>query len=1125
IIKNEKRMLQEAVDALFDNTRRKRAVKGAGNRPLKSLSDILKGKQGRFRQNLLGKRVDYSGRSVVVVGPELKLHQCGLPKKMALELFKPFIMKKLVEKKLVFNIKSAGRLIENEYPEVWKVLEEVAKEHPVMLNRAPTLHRLGIQAFEPILTDGKAIRLHPLVCTAFNADFDGDQMAVHVPLTAEAQIECWLLMLSAKNLLDPANGDPVVNPTQDMILGIYYLTSVKRGASGEGKYFSTPEEAEYAAESREIDYMALIKIKINGKWTETTAGRVIFNRIIPDDIIFVNHVLDSKGIENIISLVYRKAGPFQTAKMLDSIKDLGFHYSTLFGATFSLEDIIVPPSKSEYIDSAHKQMRDVLTQYHNGVITNDERYQRVISIWTHANEEITREMMNDLRNDKNGFNPVYIMTTSGARGSRQQIRQLAGMRGLMAKPSGEIIEMPIIANFKEGLSVLEYFISTHGARKGLSDTALKTADAGYLTRRLVDIAQDVVISTEDCGTINGVDMVPIMTGDEIIEKLSERIIGRFTAEPVRNPMNNQLIIDTNEYITEEIAEKIDELNITRVKIRAVITCDAPFGICKKCYGKNLATGQIVNIGEAVGIIAAQSIGQPGTQLTMRTFHIGGAAAGEVKNPQFKLSHDCVLIDLPSNLITGEEGKMVVPRKSSMAVARVYEYYEVKNLTKIMVQDKQRVIAGEEIAEDNKKNVIKAKQISFVCYDRTRKYLMMRAAEYAIDLEVGGIFEKEKGDFIKEGEVIYRFDPHNEPIIAEKSGIVKLQDVHPGKTVKDEIDELTGIINKKIMETRDEQLEPRVIIVPAEGEPFMSDLPEGSILSVNDGDKISAGFVLARKIRAAQRTRDITGGLPRVQELFEARKPREISVIAAVDGIIEIGSIQKGKRTIYIKTEFGEKVPHVVPAGKALFVRNGDRVKTAELLCEGQASPHDILTVSGEIDVYKFILREVQEVYKLQGVTINDKHIGVIIRQMLKKVCIVEPGDTRYIKDQMVDKFILREENKKVSSEGGQPAIAQNILLGLTKASLNTESFISSASFQETTKVLTNAAIKNSIDYLRGLKENVIIGHKIPAGTGMKFYNNIKSYREVIGDLDVLQVEEEKPEQTLVIEESDPIKAG
>ncbi|MFC1503827.1 DNA-directed RNA polymerase subunit beta' [Spirochaetota bacterium] len=1109
IVKNEKRMLQEAVDALFDNTRRKRAVKGAGNRPLKSLSDILKGKQGRFRQNLLGKRVDYSGRSVIVVGPELKLHQCGLPQKMALELFKPFIMKKLVDKKLVFNIKSARRLIENEYPEVWRILEEVVKEHPVMLNRAPTLHRLGIQAFEPLLTSDKAIRLHPLVCTAYNADFDGDQMAVHVPLTSEAQIECWLLMLSSKNLLDPANGNPIVNPTQDMILGSYYLTSNKKGSKGEGKHFSSPKEVLHAVENKTVEYQTNVKVKVGSKWIETTPGRILYNQILPDELGFINYVLDSKRLEEIIAKTYRIVGPSDTASMLDDIKDIGFHFSTIFGATISLEDIIIPEEKKQYIDQAHKEIEKVLQQHRNGAINNDERYQRVISMWTSINEELTQVMMNNLRADKDGFNPLYIMSVSGARGSRQQIRQLAGMRGLMAKPNGEIIEMPIISNFKEGLSVLEYFISTHGARKGLSDTALKTADAGYLTRRLVDIAQDVVITKEDCGTINGVDIHPIKTGDEVIEKLAERVLGRYTAEPIRDPSNNEIILETNEYITDEISNKIDKLNLEKVKIRTVITCDSAFGICKKCYGKNLATGQIVNIGEAVGIIAAQSIGQPGTQLTMRTFHIGGAASSEVKDPEFKLGHDTVIRELPPNLVAGKDGKKVIPRKGTMTVARIYQAYIVKEIKKVLVDDGQRVISNETIAIDKSGNDIKADQISYVCFDKKKKHMLLRAVEYVLDLEVGGVFEKEINEFVKENEVIYRFDPHNEPIIAEKEGIVKYQDIHTGRTMKEEIDELTGIVNKKIMETKEEHLEPKIIIVPKEGEPFMTDLPEGAILSVEDNHTVPAGTVLARKIRAAQRTKDITGGLPRVQELFEARKPRETAVISMIDGIIEIGSITKGKRMVFIKSEFGDKVEHVVPAGKALFVRNGDRVRAGEGLSEGQVNPHDILSVSGEIALYSYVLNEVQEVYKLQGVSINDKHIGIIVRQMLRKIRIVDPGDTKYIKDQMVDKYILRDENKKVLFDGGQPAIAQPILLGLTKASLNTESFISSASFQETTKVLTNAAISNAVDNLRGLKENVIIGHKIPAGTGMKFYNNIEIYKDYIGDLEVIAVEEEE----------------
>jgi len=1123
IIKNEKRMLQEAVDALFDNARRKRAVKGAGNRPLKSLSDILKGKQGRFRQNLLGKRVDYSGRSVVVVGPDLKLHQCGLPRKMAIELFKPFIMRKLVEKKLVFNIKSAKKVIDNEFPEVWRILEEVVKEHPVLLNRAPTLHRLGMQAFEPVLTDEKAIRLHPMVCTAYNADFDGDQMAVHVPLSSDAQIEAWTLMLSSKNLLDPANGTPIVNPTQDMVLGAYNLTAFKSGGTGEGKRFGDDDEVLKAFESGNLDPQVKILVRkpdADG-FRETSAGRVIFNRVLPEGMPATVRVMDEGALNDLIAEVYKKYGPYETCIMLDKIKEVGFHYSMRFGNTIAVSDILIPPEKEAMVKQTRAEVELINEQYKNGVITEDERYQRIISKWTFANDQITQVMMNNLEKDRGGHNPLYVMAISGARGSRQQIRQLAGMRGLMAKPSGEIIELPITSNFKEGLTVLEYFISTHGARKGLSDTALKTADAGYLTRKLVDIAQDVTIEHEDCGTINGITITPIKSGEEIIEKLSDRVVGQFTSEQVLNPYTDEVLLERDEFITPEIAKRFDELEIERVKIRSVTTCDSPRGICIKCYGQNLASGRMVDIGEAVGIVASQSIGQPGTQLTMRTFHIGGAASAEARDPEFKLPADSIITVLPGNLVRNAENRLVAARRGFMSVATVYHRLELGALRAIKVKDGDRVRVGDVLAVDKEGNEVTARKLGHIVLNKKTGDLLHVAAPYQVPIDVGGIFQAEVNEYIKKGNTVYVFDPINEPIIAEVSGTVRYDDIYINKTLKEELDEYTGVVNKRITETKEEKLQPKLIIVPEKGDSITADLPSGSVLYVEDGQKVKCGEVLAGKIRTSQKTSDITGGLPRVQELFEARNPGNVAVIGGIDGIIEIGETVKGKRTIQIRNEFGDTVKHVVPAGKALVVRNGDQVKSGEPLCEGDVNPHDILKVQGEIALYGYILANVQEVYKRQGVNIHDKHIGVIIRQMLRKVEIVDPGDTSYIRGELVDRYRLREENKAVSEEGGQPAVAVPVLLGLTKASLNTESFFSAAAFQETTKVLTNAAIKNASDELRGLKENVIIGHPIPAGTGKRQYKHVSVYKDSVGDLDFLGNESEEHIEKV----SEPLLAG
>ncbi len=1107
IVKNEKRMLQEAVDALYDNSRRKRTVKGTGNRPLKSLSDVLKGKQGRFRQNLLGKRVDFSARSVIVVGPELKLHECAIPKKMALELARPFLMNKLVKKKLAYNVKSAKKLIDKEYPEVWKVLEEVMEDHPVILNRAPTLHRLGMQAFKPKLSDGKAIRLHPLVCSAYNADFDGDQMAVHLPLSVGAQIEAWTLMLAPHNLLDPANGKTITNPTQDMILGIYNLSLVKPNAKGTGKVFANLIEAKKANEIGELEIQASIKVldEKTNTLVESTLGRLIFSEIIPESypLKIVNEVLDDETLNNLINDINKKCGNFETVKMLDKLKEIGFHYSTLFANTISVEDILIPNEKNEIIEETMNEAKKNSDNYQNGIISDEERYQKNISLWSYANDQITNKMMNNLELAEDGFNTLYIMAKSGARGSKQQVRQLAGMRGLMAKPTGDIIDMPIISNFKEGLNVIEYFISTHGARKGLSDTALKTADAGYLTRKLVDITQDVIITSLDCNTIKGIDVYPIKLGNEIIEKLSERVVGRFTLEDIVNPFTEEVLLKAGSLITEEIAEKIDELEIEKVTIYTVVTCDAERGVCQKCYGVNLANRNLVDIGEPVGIIASQSIGQPGTQLTMRTFHIGGTASSEVREPYFKAPSDLVIVKLPENLITNSDNKLMATRRVFITLAGVYSSWKIDNLKEVKVENEQFVKLNTVIAIDKKGGEVSCKKSGVMMIDKKNNLLLQILNPYQHPVEIGATFEKEEGEFVKEKEIIYNFDNIIEPIIAEIKGTVRYQDIVLGKTVKEEIDELTGTINNKIIESKEEKLQPKLIIVPDEGDASEIDVPVSSTLSVKDGQKVNVGDMLSGRIRTFQKTIDITGGLPRVQELFEARVPLNSAVIAEIDGRVELGEVVKGKRSVKVINEFGDEINHVIPSVKAILVRTDDFVKAGEPLCEGQINPHDILRVSGEIELYRFILNKVQEVYKKQGVDINDKHIGVIVRQMLRKVEVVDPGDGDHIKGEIVDKYKIRKENKEVAEEGGQPATVRSVLLGLTKASLNTESFISSAAFQETTKILTNAAIKNSTDDLRGLKENVIIGQKIPAGTGNEHYEDVNIYKEIPGDLDYL----------------------
>ncbi|MBI9108555.1 MAG: DNA-directed RNA polymerase subunit beta' [Spirochaetales bacterium] len=1106
IIRNEKRMLQEAVDALFDNSKKKRVVKGASNRPLKSLSDFLKGKQGRFRQNLLGKRVDYSGRSVIVVGPELRMHQCGLPTKMALELYKPFIMKKLVEKDVVYNIKKAKNLVEQETPEVWAVLDEVVREHPVLLNRAPTLHRLGIQAFEPVLVQGKAIKLHPLVCHAYNADFDGDQMAVHVPLTQAAQIECWTLMLSTNNLLNPASGSPVVFPSQDMVLGINYLTRNRPGAPGEGKWFGSGDEIVLAQEARAVDYQAMCKVKINGEYIETTAGRVIFNNAMPKELGYVNWSLGDKELRALIADSIKKNGPSVTVTMLDAIKDTGFKYATIFGATISMQDIIIPIEKKEMIESANTEVAVIQEQYQQGHITTEERYNRVIEVWSKINEDLTNVLMKTLKEDRAGFNPVYMMADSGARGSRTQIRQLSGMRGLMAKPSGDIIELPIRSNFKEGLSIIEFFISTNGARKGLADTALKTADAGYLTRRLVDIAQDVVINEYDCGTINGIEIRAIKDGEEVVESLSDRIAGRFTLERVKHPITGEIMIDVNEELSDEAALAIEESGVESVRIRTVLTCEAEHGVCQRCYGRNLANNKTVEIGEAVGIIAAQSIGQPGTQLTMRTFHIGGAATKVSEENRTYLRYPVLIKEINGTTVTLENGDVLYTRKGNIVLAKVLQRIPIEAGGKAVIENGVKVVPGE-IVVKGKSGDLEALEIGFASV--LDGEVVVVAQDQRIDIRTGAKLMVGVDSVVEAEDSIAVFDPFSEPIIAECEGIVRYQDIILGTTFKEEVNEDTGNIDKKITEHALETLQPMLLVVNDDGEPIGSYyLPGNAYLNVEDGERVNIGKTLAKLLKESVKTRDITGGLPRVGELFEARRPKTPTVLAQIGGTIHLKGIVKGKRVVEIEDDFsvidgsGARIfKHLVPMGKHLLVRDGDLVEAGEPLCDGAIDPHDILDILGENELQSYLVDEVQEVYRMQGVVINDKHIGVIVRQMMRKIEICQVGDTNFIYGQQVDKYKFHEENKKVIREGGQPAVAQPLLLGITRASLNIDSFLSAASFQETTKVLTNAAIAGSVDNLRGLKENVVIGHPIPAGTGMRAYKNVRLFDDTSEDLD------------------------
>jgi len=1043
IIRNEKRMLQESVDALLDNGRHGRPVLGSNNRPLKSLSDMLKGKQGRFRQNLLGKRVDYSGRSVIVVGPELKLHQCGLPKRMALELFEPFIIKKLKERGFVTTIKSAKRMVERAKIEVWDILDEVIKDHPVLLNRAPTLHRLSVQAFEPVLIEGKAIRIHPLVCTAFNADFDGDQMAVHVPLSLEAQMEARLLMLSINNIFSPADGRPITTPTQDIILGLCFLSKMKHKDRGEGKIFSDGKEAVCAYDDRAIGLHAKIKVRVTGffdlsdnikkeetKIVETTVGRVLFNEYLPEGFGYVNMELNKRNVGQIVASVHKRFGHDTTIKLLDCLKALGFEYATLGGISISISDLEIPPEKQEYIANAKRDVAKVEDQYKKGIITNGERYNRIIDIWTHTTDRVSDLVFKKM----DSFNPIFMMADSGARGSRLQVRQLAGMRGLMAKPSGEIIENPITASFREGLTVLEYFISTHGARKGLADTALKTADAGYLTRRLVDVAQEVIITEDDCGTLNGISLSAIIEGDEVVVPLKERIIGRVAVDNIVDVITDQAVVKSGEMVTEEKAEVLERMGIEKIRIRSVLTCESERGICAKCYGKDLARKDLVALGTAVGIIAAQSIGEPGTQLTMRTFHIGGTASRIVASSFLKAKN-----------------KGILAFHSLRAVQKGKEFVVLNRNGAISINDPQ----GREL----ERNAIPQ----------------------------GSLINIAEGEGVDKGAIYVRWDPYTLPILTEIPGIVRYEDIKENLTTREEVNPTTGVTERVIVEHKTDY-HPQIIILDEKGEVVgIYPVPIGAHILVKDGQGIGGGELLAKIPRVAGKTRDITGGLPRVAELFEARRPKDPAIISEIDGFVEFGENKKGQRQIIVTSSTGMKREYTIPHGKHPNVYRGDRVTAGLVLTDGPVVLQDILRVCGDKILQEYLVNEVQEVYRLQGVRINDKHIEVIIRQMLKKIKIEDSGDTEFLSGQQIDRWRFQKENQRVIKKQGKPASATPLLLGITKASLTTESFISAASFQETTKVLTDAAASGKFDELFGLKENVIVGHLIPAGTGLAAY--------------------------------------
>ncbi len=1066
IIRNEKRMLQESVDALFDNGKRGKVFTGPNKRPLRSLSDMLKGKTGRFRQNLLGKRVDYSGRSVIVVGPELRLHQCGLPKLMALELFKPFIFNKLIEYGHVTTIKSAKKMVEQQRQEVWDILEEVVKEHPVLLNRAPTLHRLGIQAFEPILIEGKAIQLHPLVCTAFNADFDGDQMAVHVPLSIEAQIEARVLMMSTNNILSPAHGKPIIVPSQDIVLGMYYMTRERPFARGEGKIFSNPIEVRFAYDSGVVDLQARIKCRINGKLEETTVGRALLSEIVPTEIEFktFNRVLGKKELAELIDVCFRKTGNKKTVILADQIMQTGFRQAMKAGISISIHDMIIPSEKKGLVDTAYGQVQEIENQYQEGLITDGERYNKVIDIWAQTAEQVTMAMMKHISTqtyhapegwagkDKTltgpAFNSVFIMADSGARGSNAQIRQLAGMRGLMAKPSGDIIETPIIANFREGLSVLQYFVSTHGARKGLADTALKTANSGYLTRRLVDVAQDVIVTEFDCHTKDGIVMTALIEGGEVIETLTSRILGRVTLEDVLHPNSGEVMYKEGTLLEEEQVKAIELAGVDQVLIRSVLTCQSRWGICAACYGRDLGRGRPVNIGEATGVIAAQSIGEPGTQLTMRTFHIGGAASRSAEQSTLQAKTKGTVKFHNVNTVKSRDGSTIVMGRNG-------------EVTVIDANNRER-----------------------------ERYSVVYGAKLLIA----------DGTAVERGTMIAEWDPYSTPIISDVGGRLVYEDLEEGVTMQEQHDAVTGLSHKVIIESKTDK-RPKVMVKDANGNVVqvpgskrmgVYNLPVGSNLIVIKDSDILPGDLIAKIHRETSKTKDITGGLPRVAELFEARKPKDSSTVTEIDGTVSFGKDTKGKRKLIVTADDGSFKEYSISKGRHLTVNEGDYVKKGEPLCDGPVNPHDILKVLGDKALAKYLVDEVQEVYRLQGVKINDKHIEVIVRQMLRKVKVVESGDTRFLSGESVERFQFDEENRKVLGNGGTPATYEPLLLGITKASLTTESFISAASFQETTKVLTEAAINGKVDYLKGLKENVIMGRLIPAGTGLGKYRNLVS---------------------------------
>lgn len=1089
ILRNEKRMLQESVDALFDNSRRGSAVRSDNNRPLKSLSDMLKGKQGRFRQNLLGKRVDYSGRSVIVVGPELKLHQCGLPKDMAVELFKPFIIRKLIERGHNKTVKSARKVVDRKDPIIWDILARIIEGHPILLNRAPTLHRLGIQAFQPTLIDGRAIQLHPMVCTAFNADFDGDQMAVHVPLSFEAQLEASLLMLSSHNILSPQNGSPIVVPTQDIVLGCYYLTKYREGGLGEGMTFGSAEEVIIAYNSKVVGLHSKIKVRIDGQIIETTTGRVIFNQIVPKEMGFFNQLLIKKTFGGFIGQMFMKLGNKVTAKFLDDLKDTGFRYSTAGGLSVSYADMIIPEEKIALISKANKKVESILSEHEQGVITDAERYNKIIDVWTHTTNDVARALMEKIRVHNGGFNSLHMMVDSGARGSQEQVRQLAGMRGLMMKPqkslsgqAGEIIENPIVANFKEGLSVLEYFISTHGARKGLADTALKTADAGYLTRRLVDVAQDVIITEIDCGTILGIEITALKDVEQEREPLAERIIGRTAQEDVFDPRTDELIVEAGELINEVIADRIEDSSIESVYIRTVLTCESKRGVCAKCYGRNLTNGKIVEIGEAVGIIAAQSIGEPGTQLTLRTFHLGGTSSRIASQSQVE-----------SNV----EGIVKFER---LAFVEKSDF-----LGTVKVVTGRRGVLG--IYDDNNRQIKK------------------------FDVPYGAEVVVEDGTKVKKRTALYNHDPYNAVILSDLNGIVKFVDMVEGSTLQQVTDEQTGHVQKVVIDSKDKTLTPSIAIESENGERKVFNIPTRAYLSVDEGETVTAGTILAKISKSATKSRDITGGLPRVTELFEARSPQESAIVSEIEGNVKFGARKKGSREILvIAPDKSDEKKYNVPLGKHVLVQEGDEIPAGEKITDGPINPHDILKIKGTSAVQEYLVNEIQDVYRLQGVKINDKHIEAIVKQMLQKIKIVSPGDTRFLEEDIVDRVQFIEENQKINSlvfiedkadsklkdgqlipksklreinadlkkkekkqvivRDAEPATFEHILLGITQAALSTESFISAASFQETTKVLANAATEAKVDHLLGLKENVVMGHLIPAGTGLKKYKAI-----------------------------------